>query len=87
LTYEDVNDDPNEHTEDHEEERRRGRDEEEYENSDRELDDQEVEDAPEINEYEALRLRNIARNKDIFVELGLTKPEAPPKVSNEFIEH
>jgi len=87
LTYEDLNDDPNEHTADHGEEPRRGNDEEGDENSDRELDDQEVEDAPEITEYEALRLRNIARNKDIFVELGLTKPEAPPKVSNEFIEH
>ena len=86
LTYEDVNEDPNEHTADHEEESRRGIDEEVAETSDRELDDQEVEDDPEINEYEALRLRNIARNKDIFVELGLTKPEAPPKVSNEFFE-
>jgi len=42
LTYEDVNDDPNEHTADHEEEPRRGIDEEGDENSDRELDDQEV---------------------------------------------
>ena len=87
LTYEDVNEDPNEHTADHEEEPRRGIDEEGDENSDRELDDQEVEDAPEITEYEALRLRNIARNKDIFLELGLTKPEAPPKVSFVFHEH
>ena len=87
LTYEDVNDDPNEDHSDQKEEPRRGFDEEGDEYSDREVDDQEVEDAPEITEYEALRLRNIARNKDIFVELGLTKPEAPPKVSNEFIEH
>jgi hypothetical protein len=87
LTYDELNDDRNEDHSDQEEGSNRAFDEEGDENVDRTETDQEVEDAPEITEYEALRLRNIARNKDIFVELCLTKPEAPPTVSNEFFEH
>ena len=87
LTYDEVNDDRNEDHSDQEEGSNRAFDEEGDENVDRAETDQEVEDAPGLSEYEALRLRNIARNEQVFVGLGLTKLEAPPKVSNVFCEH
>ena len=82
LTYEDDDEDS-----DHEQGSNRGFDEEGDENADRAENEQEVEDAPAITEYEALRLQNIARNAQVFVDLGLTKPEAAPKVSFVLYEH
>ena len=87
LTYEDDNDDRNDEDSDHEQGSNRGFDEEGDENADRAENEQEVADAPAITEYEALRLKNIARNAQVFVNLGLTKPEAPPKVSFVLYEH
>ena len=86
LRYDEVNDDRNEDPSDQEEGSRRGFEEEGDDNADRSENDQELEDDPEISDYDALRLRNIARNKETLVNLGLTKPEAPPKVPNVFCD-
>ena len=87
LRYDEVNDDRNEDPSDQEEGSRRGFEEEGDDNADQSENDQELEDDPEISDYDALRLRNIARNKETLVNLGLTKPEAPPKVPNVFCDH